>query len=263
MPIHFKRISFRRRELLALAAVLSLGACQSFGDGMGGKDAREARKMTREAKIDAALERAALQGAQKGKSMATLTSLEQAYKKDNDDPEKVIAYASGLREADYLNRALIVLAPIAGEDDAPSRIVSEYAAVNLGMGNYAEAEDFARKAIITNADNHQAFHILGIALDAMGHHKQAEVAFRKGLDLWHGDPTPIMNNLALNLASQGMLDESSEILHRAAAAAPNRPEIERNLRIVAALQKSVKRLAPSGGKPDMMVLPAKKPEREG
>jgi len=69
-------------------------------------------------------------------------------------------------------------------------------------------------------------------------HEEAERAFRKALDLWEGDPTSIMNNLALNLASQGHLDEAAEILQKARDVSPNRTEIERNLRIVTALQQS-------------------------
>ncbi len=248
---------------------LSLGACQPVTTRTAydnaGADIQDARKLTRAQKIDAALARAAEDGAEKGQSRANLASLERAYKSNSADPETVIRYARALRESDYLNRALIILAPLAGEEDAPSMIVSEYAAVNLGMGHYEEAEDFARKAILSNPDNYHAFHVLGIALDAMGHHQQAEVAFRRGLDNWEGDPTPIMNNLALNLASQGLLDEAVEILNRAAAAAPHRPEIERNMRIVKALQSSVRPNRPGNAAevaPEKMVLPPKKPERE-
>jgi Flp pilus assembly protein TadD len=72
-------------------------------------------------------------------------------------------------------------------------------------------------------------------LDSKGKHVEAERAFRKGLDIWEGDPIPIMNNLALNLASQNNLEEAYEILMRAKTIAPNRIEVERNLRIVKAL----------------------------
>ncbi|NCC21509.1 MAG: tetratricopeptide repeat protein [Alphaproteobacteria bacterium] len=267
MALNRREHRFSKAFLLAFAASAALAACQPAHQSgvvpVGPEaDIAEARQMSRAAKIDAALERAASAGAEKGRSVASLLSLEEDYKRQSKDPETVIAYARALREADYLNRALIILAPLAGKDDSPSLIKSEYATVNLGMGNYRDAETYARKAILANPENAKAFHVLGIALDAMGHHEQAEVAFRKGLDYWEGDPTPIMNNLALNLASQGLIDEASEILHRAAAAAPNRPEIERNLRIVSALRQSTKTARPRaipGAEPDKIVLPPRKP----
>ena len=86
--------------------------------------------------------------------------------------------------------------------------------------------------------SYTAYHMLGIALDAQGEHQPAEDAFRKGLEFWQGDPAPILNNLGLNLAAQGFLDEAAEVLRKALATSPNREEIERNLRIVSALRES-------------------------
>ncbi len=253
MAINWKN---KKTLLLGCTAALMLAACQTTDTH---------QSMSRAAKIDAALQRAIEEGALKGKSPASLAALEREYKNNSTDKEKALAYARALREADYFNRAMIILAPIAGSDNAPSMILSEYALLVLEMGNYEEAEDYARKAILKNAENYQAYHALGIALDAQGHHKQAEVAFRKSLDNWQGDPTPVMNNLALNLAEQGLLDESVSILHRAADASPGTPEIERNLRIVTALQKtqdySRPKIAPMI-EPDKLVVPEPKPVRD-
>ncbi len=246
--------------LTGCIALFMLSACQTTTGNVGGPQSE-----ARSAKIDAALQRAVEDGAKKGKSPASLSVLENEYKKNSNDVETALAYARALREADYLNRALIVLAPLAGKEDASSMVLSEYSLVVLSMGNYSEAEEYARKSILKNPQNYNAYHALGIALDASGHHKQAEVAFRKGLDNWQGDPTPVMNNLALNLAEQGLLDEAVQILHRAAEAAPGRAEIERNLRIVQALQRtrdySKPKVVPQI-EPDRMVVPKQKPKRE-
>jgi Flp pilus assembly protein TadD len=238
--------------------LLLFAGCQTTGG-------YDVRSEARAAKIDAALQRAAQEGASKGKSRASLAVLEQEYKKNSGDLETAMAYAGALREAGYFNRALIILAPLAGKDNAPSAIQSEYSMVVLGMGKYEEAENYARKAIRKNSENYKAYHALGIALDALGHHEQAEVAYRKGLDNWQGDPTPIMNNLALNLATQGLLDEAAQILRRAADAAPQRTEIARNLRIVSALQKTQDYNRPKVSPkidPDKLVRPAHKPEKD-
>ena len=63
--------------------------------------------------------------------------------------------------------------------------------------------------------------------------------------------------MGLNLAAQGFLDEAIETLRKALDTAPNRMEIERNLRIISALQyqppKEGTRLVPK---------PPRKPESE-
>ncbi len=109
--------------------------------------------------------------------------------------------------------------------------------IQLGLGNYEFAENHAKEAIIQHPEDYQAYQNLGIALDAKEMHTEAERAFRKGLEYWKGDPTTIMNNLALNLATQGFIDEAIEVLERAKALSPDRIEIERNLRIIRTLNE--------------------------
>ena len=109
--------------------------------------------------------------------------------------------------------------------------------IALGLGNYDLAEKYAKEAVIQDPTDHFAFQNLGIALDAKEMHPEAERAFRKALENWEGDPTTIMNNLALNLATQGFIDEAIEILEKAKALSPDRIEIERNLRIIRTLNE--------------------------
>lgn len=62
--------------------------------------------------------------------------------------------------------------------------------------------------------------------------------------------------MGLNLAAQGFLDEAIETLRKALDTAPNRTEIERNLRIVSALQYQ----PPSDGA-RLVPKPPRKPEK--
>ncbi|MCC7304785.1 MAG: tetratricopeptide repeat protein [Alphaproteobacteria bacterium] len=168
----------------------------------------------------------------------SLGSLEKAYARNSADPDLATQYAMALREADYAGRAATVLEPFANDSKSPASAKREYAAIQLALGNDEEAEKYAQKAVLQDPADGKAYHYLGIALDAQGKHPEAERAFRKGLDLWQGDPVAIMNNLALNLSAQGYLDEAAEILEKAKAIAPDRIEVERNLRIVTALRQS-------------------------
>lgn len=226
--------------LVMLGALAALSGCQTSAD--------PSAVQARSDKINAALERAAINAAGTGEVKKTLAYLEQLYKRNSNDEAAALRYAEALRKTDYLNRAGLVLAPFAKAEDSSAEVNREYAAIQLALGYYDQAERFAQKAIVKNEKDYKAYHYLGISLDARNMHEAAERAFRKALDYWEGDPTPVMNNLALNLASQGFLDEAMDILHQAQSVAPHRIEIERNLRIVRALKQSHHYTAPKPGK---------------
>jgi Flp pilus assembly protein TadD len=167
----------------------------------------------------------------------TLSTDEEAYKDNSADPAIALRYAQALRVSGRLQRAAIVLDPFVQEgqaDNAP--ILAEYASTQAAMSNYPDAEHYARKAIAVDPANGLAYHVLGIALDAAGKHDQAEIAYRKALANWQGDPAPVLNNLGLNLAAQGYMSEAVATLKKAVELDPDRKEFQRNLRIVTAME---------------------------
>lgn len=224
--------NFTRIVVLSTAAFASLtmAACQPA--------TYQSQQDDRTAAIDSALARASDRGvvANSGESLA---AMERAYSGNSDDPAVATKYAKALRDAGRLNRAAVVLTPFAQDSSLKSEAVkTEFASIQAAMGNYKEAENYARQAVLLNPDIGQPYHVLGTALDAQGYHDQAEVAFRRALEHWQGNPATVLNNLGLNLASQGFLDEAVDVLRKAQAADPQRPEIERNLRIVTTLQQN-------------------------
>lgn len=207
-----------------LGSALMLAACQTTGTtGVGAKASDP---------VDAALQRSG-----ESRAVESLPTIERLYKQDSNNPNLAVRYARALRENGRMTRAAMVLNPLIENPKTKTiDVITEYAAVQASMGNYELAEKHARAAVLKDQNSAEAYHVLGIALDAQGFNKQAEVAFRKALDNWSGDPSPVLNNLGLNLAAQGFLDEAISTLRRAAALAPQKTEIERNLRIVQALQ---------------------------
>jgi Flp pilus assembly protein TadD len=219
------------RLMTMAAACVLLAACQSTGTTPAGQ-------MTQNEKIDAAIDRASAASGHKT-NRVSLSAAEREYKQKPEDAVAATNYAAALREASRLNQASIVLAPFANQKDGLPAAKREYAAILLAQGNYTSAEDYAKKAVLGDETDYEAYHYLGIALDAQGKHPEGERAFRKSLELWQGDdPTSVMNNLALNLTAQGFVEEAAEILEKAKAIAPEKIEIERNLRIVNALRQS-------------------------
>lgn len=231
------------KATMMVSACALLAACQTTGSTPA------AGKSAGEASMDAALERAAAASAASGEKRQSLSILEKIYKRNSEDPVAAINYAAALREAEYLNQASMVLAPFANDKKSPAAAKSEFAAIQLALGNNKSAEEYAQKAVLQDANDYRAFHYLGIALDSQGMHKEAERSFRKALDMWQGDPIPVMNNLALNLAAQDFLDEAVAILEKAQTIAPDRIEVERNLRIVRTLQQSARHAPKPGAKP--------------
>jgi Flp pilus assembly protein TadD len=169
----------------------------------------------------------------------SLATLESRYKANSSDQDTAVAYARALREAGRFERARLIVTPFAAKNtkaSVPAHV--EAASIEAALGNYIKAEDMARKAVLLDPDYGPSYHVLGIALDAQGLHEPAEAAFRKALDHWQGNPSPVLNNLGLNLAASGFIDEALETLRKAQALDPDRIEIERNIRIVSALQNA-------------------------
>jgi Flp pilus assembly protein TadD len=226
--------STKKVKLLSVSviALLSLTACQSTSTGTD----NTAYKANYEAKINSALEKAAVNASRGGKTTESLALLERMYKRDSKNPDTATTYASALRRAKRYNTASMVLSPFARDKELKhinSKI--EFASIQSALGNYTTAEEFAKQALEIDDKNAKAHHILGLALDAQGAHVEAEEKFNYALNNWSGDPSMVMNNLGLNLAAQNRFTEAIEILKQASSIAPYRVEIERNLRIVSTL----------------------------
>jgi len=215
------------RYIVILMAASSLSACQTVQNDGG----------TNNQNVNEALDRAAVSAGMKRAESRSLLDAEQAYKKNSSNPMNALSYARALRQSEYFSRAATILKPFADKKDGDSKLKTEMSSVQLELGHFGRAEKYAQNAVLQAPEDYLAFRNLGIALEAKGQHPQAERAFRKSLEFWQGDPSPIMNNLALNLATQGFVEEALDILEKAKNLAPNNMTIERNLRIVRTLNE--------------------------
>lgn len=222
------------KALMIGVATVTLAACA--GGNHTATNDKPTTQSQYDAKINAALERASDQAG--SGSTQSLAFLERLYKRDPKNTETASKFARALRNAGNTQKAMLVLEPFANAKDATADTLTEYATLQLSLAKYPQAETYARRAITQDGEAYKAYQVLGISLDAQSKYKDAEVAFRKGLDIWKGDPIPVMNNLALNLTNQERLPEALEIMERAKAAAPDRVEVERNLRIIRTLNES-------------------------
>ena len=217
-------------RLGACACVLALSACGSSTQSVS----------DRQGKINSALTKAAGTALKAGNTEQALSILEKSYQRDSQNVDVATQYAEALRKTGQSEKAGYILESIANKDDAPITTLIEYTSIQLENGEYESAETFSRKVLAQDEDSSEAHHLLGIALDAQAKHVEAEASFRTALDMWEGDPVPIMNNLALNLASQERIQDAVDILKKAKSIAPNRIEVERNLRIISTLNEDPK-----------------------
>ena len=165
-----KNTKFSLQLLVLGTSLFALSACGTT---------QSQNPQSNSSKIDSALERAAVSAAASGETSQSMSYVEKLYKRNSSDPDAAIAYAKALREADYLSRAALVLEPFAKDSKGPVQAKTEYAALQLAQGNYEAAEEYAKKAVLQDEKNHEAYHYLGIALDAQAMHPEAERAFRK------------------------------------------------------------------------------------
>jgi Flp pilus assembly protein TadD len=188
-------------------------------------------------RVDAVLDRAARDARASGNTAEAAVLLERIYQRNPKDAAIATGFAQALREDEQFTRARQVILPYAqGAEPYPDAVI-ELAMIQLSLGQYKEAELTARKATKLDPESGRAYLALGTALDAQNGHEEAETAFRKGIDQWNGDPAPIMNNLALNLAAQNKLEQAIDMLNKAKEISPGRMELERNLRIITTLQE--------------------------
>lgn len=153
--------------------------------------------------------------------------------------EETVQYAEALRKSGRATEAAALLKPLAAAPNASGKVMTEYAASLLENAELTAASE-AVNAIIARPDlsahHAQAGNMLGIIKDASGDYTGAEQAYRSALLTWRGDKSPVLNNLGLNLANQGLYDKSLDTLKQALATATNKDEVARNIDMVQRLR---------------------------
>jgi len=243
----------RRFPILAAALLmcLALGGCKTsqsnpftrpLDGALGHRGESEARLST-----------AAAAAIAEGKADEALDKYQTLHLHHPNNPEIAVNYAQLLRKTGKADKASDILSgfvltknghPL---EDADPLVLNEYAASRIALGDFAGAEKTLDRVLEDEKAkkfHNDAWNLMGVALDARGQHKEAEEMFRQALDGWKGDPTSVMNNLALCLASEGMFDESLSTLRRALVMAPGNEEIAHNIQLVEQLRDAVVSKAP-------------------
>lgn len=256
-----------QKSLLTLAfSTLLLAACTSSGTNTTTSQTttsniqNSARPALESKSIDKAMRKALAQAEASGDAQQVIATLAQINARNPDDSIIATRYARALREDDQINKAQRTLQPFVNAEKPNVEALTEMAMTQLALGDYKSAKNYALKSTVIAPKNARGYLALGTAQDALKDHANAEQSFRQGLKYWKGDPSPILNNLALNLASQGHLKESLSLLERALRISPRRMELERNRRIIATLLETSGPIPPAPyKKPDIVIPESAKP----
>ncbi|MBU6475970.1 MAG: tetratricopeptide repeat protein [Alphaproteobacteria bacterium] len=235
---------------LSLTALLGVTACKMNNAPVVGKALDGISGMHDE--TEARLATSAHNAIAAGKTQEALALYTKLYSQ-NGTADVALNYAQLLRKTGSPQKALDILKPFAVNGDGTVRdaaapvMLNEYAAASIELGHYHAAEISLEKVL--KSKQAFGFHadandLLGVALDAQGWHQEAERDYKSALKDWKGDPTPVMNNLGLCLAAQGLFDESLAMLRQALVKAPHNAEIARNIDMVSRLRKDFVPTAP-------------------
>lgn len=105
-------------------------------------------------------------------------------------------------------------------DESNFWTVNKLALLELGRGNLAEGERYARHGVRIAPENAQAHHVMGLAMTAIGRASTGEYHYGRALDLTGSRNPMIVSNLAVNLKNQGRMEEARALFAEANAAAP-------------------------------------------
>jgi Flp pilus assembly protein TadD len=204
----------RPNQIVMIMAVLALNACNTVPSEYGLGD--PVQPLTTEERVQSAMRDAAVE-AQKGRVVAGALRLsESAYKKSPNNGDLALNYARDLRLAGLTEQAQMILRPFAINPKKSNKgILVEYAKIKLQSGDFEGAQIYAQEAMVAEPNSGTAHHVLGIAVDAQGHHQASENHYRKALELLSPtDPlrASVKNNLALSLAAQGKSAEAENVL---------------------------------------------------
>lgn len=209
-----------KKYFLIGTLMVSLSACMTVPDEYGMGD--PVKPLTQTEKMQMSARNALIENQYANIKQGALGDAEKAYRAAPKNPVSAFEYAHLLRKVNMDGQAEMILKPFAiNPKTASEDILIEYAKIQLKKGDFEAAQIYAQEAMV-KLDTAQSRMVLGIAVDAQGHHQAAENHFRKALEMAPLDldlKNSIKNNLALCLMSQNKNTEAQSILNSVRPAA--------------------------------------------
>ncbi|GEM_PF-1731432 len=174
----------------------------------------------------------ALQSAAHGKFSEAAAYYALLYYRNPHNEALAIKYAEALRRSGVPDQALAVLKPFAEPESASPDALIAYAKANLQLKRLAAAVQAARWAVDADPNMAEAYHVLGVTLDAMGKHGEAQAAYQSALAYGIGDSHRTLNNLAMSYAQTGQLQQARASLEQAQELDAGDQTVQANLQLI-------------------------------
>ena len=209
----------------------------------------------------------ALQSAARGNFTEAAAYYALLHHREPRNEAVAIRYAEALRRSGAARQSLAVLAPFAEPEIASPTALVAYAKANLTVKQTAAAVQAARWAVDADPAYAEAYHVLGITLDAIGNHREAQAAYQSALANGIGDSHRTLNNLAMSYAQSGELEQARASLMQAQELASEDQTVQANLTLISTMQSQqalkpvLAEVLPTRVSPEP-VEPVRHPQRE-
>lgn len=208
-------MKFIKHVGLSMVLMLGVSACSTTPSEFGGGDPVKPLSQTEQAMISA--RNAALELAHADIKKGELTAAESAYRNAPYNMYAAIAYSQLLRKVKMVEQADLIMAPFVLKANRPKLdAVLEYAKIKIEQGDFMGAQNHVQ-GLLADDDGAHTRLVLGVAVDAQGHHQAAENHFKKGLEYLSDSHdyklrNALMNNLALSLLAQDKVGEAENVI---------------------------------------------------
>jgi len=205
-----------KQLFLSLVVIFGLSACSTMPSEFGGGDPVKPLTQTERAMMSA--RNAALELAHEGIKKGELTKAEAAYRNAPYNVHAAISYARLLRRVKMVEQADLIMSPfVLNVKTAKADAILEYAKIKIEQGDFMAAQNYTQDMLGVR-DSAQMRLVLGVAVDAQGHHQSAENHFKQGLVHLSNEKdsynvrNALLNNLALSLLAQDKVSEAEKVM---------------------------------------------------
>ena len=211
-----------------LIVTLFVSACQTIGF---------TEKKDTKALIEQAMERAIRNDMNVSSNGEQLSYYKKLYSLNPSDANISMRYATALRKAGMVQESIYILLPFEMKPVSKTKkFLNEMAASRLALGEIEKASILLKNILKKDKYNTRANHLMGIVQDSYGNHEKAILYYQEALKRLDVNPAPLLNNIALNQAHRGDMEQAIATLYQAATISPDRMEIRENLAILQSIE---------------------------
>lgn len=160
------------------------------------------------------------------------------YETDPSNLDVAAKFATSLRLAGEPRGAIALLGQILEKRPGDPQLLGERGKAYAAANEFAPALADLDTALKTAGNDWNLHSARGVILDRQGQQADAEAAYRQALALSPGNPK-ILNNMALNIALAGRLDEAITLLREASRHPQATVQVRQNLSLLLAMKGDV------------------------